>query len=157
MKTLASLTLGMLLLIGSSCNPASQPISPTSSPQTPTTAPSVAAKTLVISRVVMDRTPQSGTWLMCLMANAEGGGSGTFNIPNREYSGDGVNIDMNLEIPNVTDGQKVSFALYLDDDQSDVCGTNAEDKSNGEFRVSSSGSQHYSFSNWEYTVYWRTK
>jgi hypothetical protein len=151
MKLLVMLFLPVLLL--NSCNPP-QP-TPTPSPTPAPTAP--PTKTLQIDKVVVDRTPQSGTWLMCFMANSESGASGTFNIPNREYSGDGITIDMNLELPNVKDGEKISFRKYLDDDQSDVCGSNAEDKSNGEFRVTSSGSQHFSFSNWEYTVFWHTK
>ncbi len=157
MKLLATCTLGILLMTWGSCG--QQPQRPSTTPTPTTTTTPIPTKTLVlvIDKVVVDRTPQSGSWLMCFMANSESGASGTFNIPNREYSGDGLPIDMNLELPNVRDGEKVSFRKYLDDDQSDVCGSNAEDKSNGEFRVTSSGSQHYSFSNWEYTVYWHTK
>ncbi|HKY43029.1 MAG TPA: hypothetical protein VJM50_08025 [Pyrinomonadaceae bacterium] len=155
MRTTASSFLIALVLFTLACNGRTQPGAPT---PTPTSAPAAPpTKTLVIEKVVVDETPQSGTWLMCFMANAEGGSSATFNVPNRTYSGDGITIDMNIEIPNVTDGQKISFRKYLDDDQADVCGNAAEDKSNGEFRVSSSGSQHYSFDNWEYTVFWRTK
>jgi hypothetical protein len=152
MRVLATCIMGGFLLLGNVCNPPPPP-----PPPTPTPTPAPVTKTLVINKVVVDETPQSGTWLMCFMANAEGGASGTFNVPNRTYSGDGITIDMNLELPNVRDGEKISFRKYLDDDQADVCGNQAEDKSNGDFRVSSSGSQHFSFDNWEYTVFWHTK
>ena len=156
MRILASSVLATLALFALACFDRTQPPTPTPSP-TGTTTAAAPTKTLVIEKVVVDETPQSGTWLMCFMANAEGGSSATFNVPNRTYSGDGITIDMNIEIPNVTDGQKINFRKYLDDDQADVCGNAAEDKSNGDFRVSSAGSQHYSFDNWEYTVFWRTK
>lgn len=153
MKSLALSLLGLFLLFGN-CNPKPPQPNP---PSTPPPSPAITTKTLVIDKVVVDETPQSGTWLMCFMANAESGASNTFNVPNRTYSGDGITIDMNLELPNVRDGEKISFRKYLDDDQADVCGNAAEDKSNGEFRVSSNGSQHFSFDNWEYTVFWHTK
>lgn len=151
MKTLAICAVLMFLMLGRFCE--SKPPQP---PPTPTPTPPVT-KTLVIEKMVVNQTPQSGDWLMCFMANSEGGSSNTFNRPNSTYSGDGITIDMNLELSNVKDGEKISFKKYLDDDQADVCGNQAEDKSSGEFNVSSSGSKTFSFDRWVYTVYWRTK
>ena len=140
----------VFLLFGRFCQP--NP-SPTPSPG-PTPVPT---KVLVIDKVLVNQTPQSGTWLMCFMATAESGASNTFNIPNQTFSGDGIPIDMNLELPNVKDGEKINFRQNLDDDQADVCANSAEDKSNGEFRVSSSGSQTFNFDHWSYVVFWHTK
>lgn|SRR5262249_46228335 len=151
MKQFVICAVTLLLVFGRFCDP--QPTPPTPSP-TPTAPPT---KTLVIQKMVVNETPQSGTWLQCFMATSESGASGTFNVPEQTYSGDGITIDMNLELPNVKDGEKISFKEQLDDDQSSVCNTNAEDKSAGEFTVSSAGSKTFTFNNWVYTIFWKTK
>jgi hypothetical protein len=109
---------------------------------------------LIIDRLTMHETPQSGTWLFCFMATA-GSASGTYHIPDKEYSGDGINIDMGLRLNNVSAGQTCYFRCNLDDDEADVCGDSAEDRSSGSFTANSPGSQSYNpQDDWSYTIYW---
>ncbi len=93
---------------------------------------------LIIDRLVMHETPQSGT----------------FHIPDQEYEGDGINIDMGLRLSNVAAGQTCHFRCYLDDDEADVCGS-AEDQSSGSFTANANGSQTFNpEDNWSYDIYW---
>jgi hypothetical protein len=108
---------------------------------------------LIIDKLVMNETPQSGTWLMCFQATA-GGSNGTFNVPDKEYEGDGITIDMGIRLPNVGEGQTCAFSCKLDDDQDDVCG-DAEDQSSGSFTATVSGSQAFNpADDWSYVVHW---
>ncbi len=109
-------------------------------------------KTLVIDRVVVNGTPQSGTWLMCFTAQA-GDVENTFNVPDRTYSGDGITIRMNLQLSPVEVGQKVDFTMHLDDDQADVCADSAEDKSADSFQAGN-GSKRVNRDNFNYIVYY---
>ncbi len=127
---------------------------PGTQPGTTPPPPPPAKKKLVIDRMIVQQTPQSGTWLMCFMAKAQSGSQNVFNVPNQTYEGDGITIDMNCVLSPVAAGEKISFKCQLDDDQADVCGNAAEDKSGGEFTASDDGSQAYSFDNWVYSVYW---
>lgn len=111
-------------------------------------------KKLVIDRMIVQQTPQSGTWLMCFMAKAQSGVQNVFNVPNQTYEGDGITIDMNCVLSPIAAGERISFKCQLDDDQADVCGNGAEDKSGGEFLASVDGSQAFSFDNWVYSLYW---
>lgn len=113
-----------------------------------------ATKTLVIDRMLVEQTPQSGTWLFCFQANAASGANNLFHIPNETYSGDGITIDLNLSLSPVTPGELISFKAQLDDDEADVCGNDAEDKSTGSFNATATGNQVFSFDNWVYTLTW---
>jgi hypothetical protein len=108
-------------------------------------------RTLVIDRVLVNETPQSGTWLMCFTAQS-GEVENTFNVPDRNYSGDGVTIRMNLQLSPVNAGDKVDFSMYLDDDQSSVCADSAEDKSADSFQAGS-GSKRVNRDSFNYIVY----
>jgi peptidoglycan hydrolase-like protein with peptidoglycan-binding domain len=109
--------------------------------------------TLVVDKLVMRDTPQSGTWLFCFTITA--GKSATFHIPNREYEGDNLTIDMGLRLHNVANGANVSFRVHLDDDESDVCSGRAEDQSSGSFRASVRGSQAFApAGDWHYEIFW---
>ncbi|PTT76558.1 MULTISPECIES: hypothetical protein [unclassified Chryseobacterium] len=109
---------------------------------------------LVIDKLVMNQTPQSGTWLFCFQAKSESESEGVFQIPDRTYEGDGITIDVKLRLSDVTRGEKIMFQCRLDDDQADVCAESAEDKSSGAFLAKKSGAKQFSFDNWSYTVYW---
>jgi hypothetical protein len=98
-------------------------------------------KTLVIDKVHVDQTPQTGDWLMCFMATTQSGSSATYNVPYYKYRGV-VDIQMNLELPNIHEGEVVSFRMQLDNDQDHVCG-NASDYGNDTFAASASGSKAF--------------
>lgn len=112
-------------------------------------------KALVIERVVVNGTPQSGTWLMCFTAQS-GDVENTFNAPDRTYSGDGITIRMNLELSPVEVGDTVDFTMHLDDDQADVCADSAEDKSADSFRAGT-GAKRVNRDNFNYVVHFRMR
>jgi hypothetical protein len=110
---------------------------------------------LTITHVVHHKTPQSGTWLHCFQATC-GNASATHNEKDKEYKGDDARVDMNLIITPVNAGDTCRFHIGLDDDQADVCSPQAEDQSDGQFVITSTGSQTYNAGDdWSYTVYWR--
>jgi hypothetical protein len=115
-------------------------------------------KTLVIDRILMNETPQTGTWLMCFNAVSPVGDQKWFNIPDHEYERDNITIAMNLEVPYNKIGEVMNWNLQLDDDQEDVCSNNAEDRCNGNFTITSNGNKYYYINDhWKFTVYWHTK
>src|SRR6188474_504167 len=71
-----------------------------------TAANSAHAQTLVIDGVLMEKTPQTGTWLFCFQA-ISGVSTNTFHIPDKKYEGDGTFINMGLQFPNVQQNQSV--------------------------------------------------
>lgn len=93
---------------------------------------------LTIDKIVMNKTPNSGTWLFCFTVK-QGDNSNTFNEPNVEHKGDGIEINMGLELADVEKGSKVEFDMGLDDDQADVCSPQAEDKCSGSWTVVNKG------------------
>jgi hypothetical protein len=108
---------------------------------------------LIIDRMTVHETPQSGTWLFCFTATA-GTANAVFHVPHEEYEGDGITISMNLRLSNVTAGQTCHFRCNLDDDEADVCG-DAEDQSSGSFTVTAMGSQVFNpAGDWSYTLFW---
>tara|TARA_B100001105_G_C22247774_1_gene381185 strand:- start:183 stop:608 length:426 start_codon:yes stop_codon:yes gene_type:complete len=109
---------------------------------------------LVIDKLIMHQTPQSGTWLYCFQAKSESESEGVYHIADRTYEGDGITIDMKLRLTDVTRGEKIFIKCRLDDDEADVCAESAEDKSNGEFLAKREGSKQFSFDNWSYTIFW---
>jgi hypothetical protein len=82
--------------------------------------------TLVIDRIRMYETPQSGTWLLCLriwdVNDPEN--SDDFHIPNKEYEGDGIDItpvdpsepadQQRLELSDIEPGTEIKFWMGLD-------------------------------------------
>ena len=115
-------------------------------------ATSSPAAILKIDNIVMNSTPQSGTWLICFTIR-KGEDENTFNIPHKEYKDDGITIDMGLELPDVSRGDKVQWEIALDDDQADVCGNKAEDKASGELTVVSKGSKRVNArDNWSFII-----
>ena len=111
---------------------------------------------LVIDQLTMNSTPQSGTWLFCLSANAANS-SNVYHVPNREYKDDGVEIKMGLKLPNVPIGSTVRFAVNLDDDESDVCAPSAEDKTSSTFQSSRNGSQTFTDGKFRYVLAWHSE
>lgn len=120
---------------------------PPSQPQPPS-----GPQRLVIDKIVMNQTPNSGTWLMCMMTTA-GNVQATFNVPDKTYSGDGITIDVGTKLSPVPIGTTVNFRVYLDDDQADVCGGNAEDKSVDSF-AAGDGSKTVDRDHFNYVVYY---
>jgi hypothetical protein len=110
--------------------------------------------TLVIDRLLMGKTPQSGTWLFCFEA-VSGESRNIYHVPDNEYEGDPTNIEMGLRLPGVPDGQDVSFRVWLDDDEGDVCSPQAEDENWGSFPATLAGAKAFTAGdNWAYLVYW---
>jgi hypothetical protein len=121
---------------------------------------------LYIDKLVTHSTYQSGTWLFCFEATADGV-KGRYHVKDYEYEGDETTINMDLKLANVRVDQVCSFFCHLDDDEDDVCGGKAEDKSTGDFTTTANdtnpngSSKRFKFRNgdqrWEYTVYWHMK
>ncbi|MFF2287214.1 hypothetical protein [Peribacillus butanolivorans] len=109
--------------------------------------------TLIIDKVIMNETPQHGTWLFCFSVT-HGEDEYTFNIPDKEFEGDGITIEMNLEVFDVERGDEVTFFMGLDNDQSDVCSNNPSEKCDGKIRASSSGSKRFNpRDDWSFILY----
>jgi len=109
--------------------------------------------TLIIDKIIMNETPQIGTWFFCFSVTY-GEDEYTFNIPGREFEGDGIPIDMNLEVFDIEKGAEVNFFMGLDNDQSDVCSENPSEKFQGKFRASSHGSKRFNpRDDWSFILY----
>ena len=108
---------------------------------------------LIIDNIVMNSTPQSGTWLMCFTAQS-GDIENTFNQPDRTFEHDGITIRMNLRLSPVNVGDRVDFSLHLDDDQADVCNDSAEDKS-ADWFPAGAGSKRVNRDSFNYIVNYR--
>jgi hypothetical protein len=65
---------------------------------------------------------------VCAQATA-GDVKGTFNLPQREYRGDEVSLEMGLKLSPIELGVPVQFALHLDGTPEDVCGPAAQEQS----------------------------
>lgn len=115
------------------------------------------SKTLVIDKIVMTKSPQSSEYYLCLDATV-GETTRRFNIPNKTFEKDGVTITTDLAIPNVKADQVCKFVLKLDDVAGDECSDEMDNKSTGNFTVTSSGSQEFKPEDqWKYTVHWHLK
>ncbi|MGG1940031.1 hypothetical protein ABFY57_10095 [Paenibacillus polymyxa] len=109
---------------------------------------------LIIDKIHMRETPQTGTWLFCFEAKV-GNNVAMYHIPNKEYEGV-VFIEMGLEIPNVNNGDLVNFEIRLDDDEEDVCSFEAEDQCRNSFTANQAGSQNFDADeDWNFSVHWR--
>ncbi len=122
----------------------------------------MATGTLVIDRFTMNETPQTGTWLMCFKIQDADGNEGIFNIPHKEYEGDGIIIeaknvhlpedDQRVELTDVELGAELTFWIGLDDDQADVC-TDAEDKYSSTIKVKKKGRKSFHPSgDWDFII-----
>jgi hypothetical protein len=112
--------------------------------------------TLVVDRIRMYETPQTGTWLFCFKVYDPADNQPyTFHIPNKEYEGDGIDIDLidptapegnqRLEISDVDRGAEISWWMGLDDDEADVCASDsAEDQCQDKFIAKSKGRRQFS-------------
>ncbi len=115
------------------------------------------AKTLVIDKIVMHKTPQSADWYLCFEATA-GNAPKRFNLPDKTWHGDEVTIATDLNIPGVSADQACKFVMKLDDVAGDECTEEMDNRSTGSFTVSASGSQTFKPEDgWSYTIYWRLK
>jgi hypothetical protein len=97
---------------------------------------------LIIDRLTMNYTPQTGTWLLWMKVVC-GDHSSIFHIPNKEYEGDRIDIHpmIAVEIPLL--GTNCSLDMHLDDDEASVVSDRASDKliRPEEFAASLVGSQ----------------
>lgn len=115
------------------------------------------AKTLVIDKIAMHKTPQTDVWYLCFEATV-GETTKRFNIPNKGYEKDDLTITTDLAIPNVRKDQACRFVMKLDDVPGDECTEEMDNRSSGSFAVTDSGSQTYKpEEQWRYTIYWHLK
>lgn len=132
-----------------------------SSPQNQTSqAPPKPTYVLVVDKMEVRETPQSGTWLMCFKAFAPDGVESIFHIPNKEYEGDGIVIDFEnndhsrVELYDVTPGTEIRWWLGLDDDEADAC-SDAEDRTSGTLIAKSRGAASFHpAGDWDFTLHW---
>lgn len=120
-------------------------------------AKTATAKTLVIDKIVMHKSPQSAEYFLCFDVNV-GEATKRFNVPDKTYEKDGLTIAMDLAIPNVSTDATCMFVLKLDDVAGDECTEEMDNRSAGSFTVTESGSQEFKpEGQWRYTVYWHFK
>lgn len=116
-----------------------------------------AARTLIIDKIVMHKTPQSSEWYFCFDATV-GETTKRFHIDNKTWDKDEVTITTNLEIPNVKKDQSCKFVMKLDDVAGDECTEEMDNKSAGSFSVTDSGVQEFKPENdWRYAIHWHLK
>ena len=119
----------------------------------------VAAETkaLVIDKIVMHKSPQSAEYYLCF-DTAVGETTKRFNVPDKAYEKDGITIVTDLTIPNVRKDATCKFVMKLDDAAGDECGEDMDNRSDGSFTVTDSGSQEFKpEGQWRYTIYWHLK
>jgi len=122
-----------------------------------TKAAAEEAKTLVIDKIVMHKTPQTDVWYLCFEATV-GDTTRRFNIPDKGYEEDELTIPIDLAIPNVRNDQNCRFVMKLDDVPGDECTEEMDNRSNGSFVVTDSSSQTFKpEEQWRYTIYWHLK
>ena len=132
-----------------------------SEPATATKYTKVAAtaetKTLVIDKIVMHRTPQAAEYFLCFEATV-GGTTKRFNIPDKTYEQNDLTIATDLAIPHVRPDATCKFVMKLDDVAGDECTEEMDNRSDGNFTVTESGSQEFKPERqWRYTIYWHLK
>lgn len=121
------------------------------------TAVAEEARTLVIDKIVMHKSPQSSEYFLCFDATV-GEATKRFNIPDKTYEKDGLTIVTDLAIPNVRKDAPCKFVLKLDDVAGDECTEEMDNRSAGNFTVTDSGSQEFKpEGQWRYTIYWHLK
>ena len=120
-------------------------------------AASDESKTLVIDKIVMQKTPQSSEYYLCFDATV-GETTTRFHVENKAYEKDGLTIATDLAIPNVRKDQSCKFVMKLDDVAGDECTDEMDNRSEGSFTTTESGSQEYKpEGQWDYTIYWHLK
>jgi hypothetical protein len=114
-------------------------------------------KALVIDKIVLHKTPQSADFYLCFDATV-GETSKRFNVPNKTYQGTEITVATDLSIPNVRADQTCKFVMKLDDVAGDECTDEMDNKSDGSFKVTASGSQDFKPEDgWSYTIHWHLK
>lgn len=114
-----------------------------------------ARRAIVLEKLTMHETPQSGTWLLCFRAIA-GADTQQFHQRDQKYSGDNKEIPIDLRLASLPAGGSVELEAFLDDDESDVCTARAEDRMLSTFIPESSGSKTFQRDqDWSYTLSWR--
>ncbi len=121
------------------------------------TAAAEEAKTLVIDKIVMHKSPQSAEYYLCFDATV-GETTKQFHVADKTYEKDGLTIVTDLAIPNVRKDATCKFVMKLDDVAGDECTEEMDNRSAGSFTVTESGSQEFKpEGQWRYTLYWHLK
>lgn len=121
------------------------------------TAAADESKTLVIDKIVMQKTPQSSEYYLCFDATV-GETTKRFHVENKAYEKDGLIIVTDLAIPNVRKDQTCKFVMKLDDVAGDECSEDMDNKSDGSFTTTETGSQEFKPEDqWQYTISWHLK
>ena len=116
-----------------------------------------AAKSLVIDKIVMHRTPQSSEYFLCFEASVDTT-TKRFNIPDKTYEKNDLTIVTDLALANVAKDATCKFVMKLDDVAGDECTEEMDNRSAGSFTVTESGSQEFKpEGQWRYTIYWHWK
>ena len=114
-------------------------------------------KTLVIDKIVMNKSPQSAEYYLCFDATV-GTTTKRFHVENKTYGKAGETIVTDLAIPNVAKDQTCKFVMKLDDVAGDECGEEMDNRSAAAFNATESGSQEFKPEDqWSYTIYWHLK
>jgi hypothetical protein len=120
-------------------------------------AATAEAKTLVIDKILMHRTPQAAEYFLCFEATV-GETTKRFNIPDKTYEKNDLTIATDLAVANVRKDATCKFVMKLDDVAGDECTEEMDNRSIGSFTVTESGSQEFKpEGQWRYTIYWHLK
>lgn len=120
-------------------------------------AATAEAKTLVIDKIVMHKTPQASEYYLCLDVTV-GETTKRFHVENKTYGKAGETITTDLSIPNVRKDQSCKFVMKLDDVAGDECTEEMDNRSSASFNVTDSGSQEFKPEDqWSYTIHWHLK
>ncbi len=120
-------------------------------------AATVEAKTLVIDKIVMHKSPQSAEYYLCLDVTV-GETTKRFHVENKTYGKAGETITTDLSIPNVRKDQTCKVVMKLDDVAGDECTEEMDNRSAADFKVTESGSQEFKPEDqWRYTIHWHLK
>ena len=120
-------------------------------------AATAEAKTLVIDKIVMHKSPQASEYYFCFDVTV-GETTKRFHVADKTYEKDGLTIVTDLAISNVRKDQTCKFVMKLDDVAGDECTEEMDNRSAGSFTTTESGSQEFKPEDqWRYTISWHLK
>ena len=86
---------------------------------------SAKPRQLIFTRIEMQKTPRTGSWLFCFEAKTRGARD-RFHLRGQRYSEAPV-ITLNSKLSKVREGEPVDVVVRMDGDERDVCTDRAED------------------------------
>lgn len=101
-------------------------------------APLLRGDDLVVSEVLLVKTPQAGSMRACILVECRGR-EARYHVPREYPRSDLVALPVRLRIRDVGPGDPVRIRIRLDDDEPRVCSPAAEDQTVVEFRAGRSG------------------